>query len=476
MGNNPVDISEGYNPASGPGGTQRSKLYRIYSYPWFQIVLISLICFCCPGMYNALTGLGGSGQVDQTVAANANVALLSAMAATALFVVGPIFDRVGPRVCLLLGGWTYPLYSGSLLCFNATGNGAFVIAAGAILGIGASFLWVAQGAIMTTYVPESQKGRAIAVFWIIFNLGGGVGSLASFGLNYHSSTSTVSDSTYIALLVIMAIGWLMGALICPPRSVRISTLQAQPESDKNWMRVAKLTVTTVANWRVLSMLPLFFCANVFYSYQQNIVNGMAFNIRTRSLNGALYWIAQMFGGLIMGVLLDIPGLNRQWRARINWLFLVVTGMAIWGGGYAFQLWFDRRLAEGKKQDIDFSDNAISVGPMFLYIFYGMYDAFWQSFCYWLMGAQSNSPAVAAILVGAYKTFQSVGGAMAWRIGAQEKPPMTQLAMDWGLCMGALVIAIPAVLAVTLTSTDPESLDEIDMKNAQADASVDGPRP
>lgn len=69
-------------------------------------------------MYNALAGLGGSGQVDQTVAANATVALLAATAATALFVVGPIFDRVGPRVCLLLGGWTYPLYSGSLLCFN----------------------------------------------------------------------------------------------------------------------------------------------------------------------------------------------------------------------------------------------------------------------------------------------------------------------------------------------------------------------
>lgn len=69
-------------------------------------------------MYNALSGLGGSGQVNQTVAANATVALLACTAGTALFVVGPIFDRVGPRVCLLLGGWTYALYSGSLLCFN----------------------------------------------------------------------------------------------------------------------------------------------------------------------------------------------------------------------------------------------------------------------------------------------------------------------------------------------------------------------
>jgi hypothetical protein len=70
-------------------------------------------------MYNALTGLGGSGQVNPTVAANATVALLSAMAVTALFIVGPIFDKVGPRACVLLGGWAYPLYSGALLCFNS---------------------------------------------------------------------------------------------------------------------------------------------------------------------------------------------------------------------------------------------------------------------------------------------------------------------------------------------------------------------
>ncbi|EAW07097.1 putative MFS transporter [Aspergillus clavatus NRRL 1] len=458
MGNHKNEVYE--NTAMETGAqTPRSLPYRIYTHSWFQIVLISMICFCCPGMYNALTGMGGSGQVDPTVAANATVALLAATAATALFVVGPIFDRVGPRVCLLLGGWTYPLYSGSLLCFNNTGNGAFVIAAGAILGIGASFLWVAQGAIMTTYVPESQKGRAIAAFWIIFNLGGGVGSLASFGLNYHSTSGTVSDGTYIALLIIMAIGWGLGLLICPPAAVRVKELQPTTESEKNWRHTAKLTMQTLVDWRVLCMIPLFFTANVFYSYQQNIVNGMTFNIRTRSLNGALYWMAQMVGGLIMGLLLDLPGLSRPNRARIGWLFLVVTGMGIWGGGYAFQRWSDRRMAHGLKQDIDYKQGGLSTGPIFLYIFYGAYDAFWQGFCYWLMGARSNSPAVAAILVGAYKTFQATGGAMAWRLNALDKPAMTQFAMDWGLCMGSLVVAIPSVLAVTLTSTAEEVQQE-----------------
>ena len=64
----------------------------------------------------------------------------------------------------------------------------------------------------------------------------------------------------------------------------------------------------------------------------------------------------------------------------------------------------------------------------------------------------------AVLVGAYKAFQSVGGAMAWRINALEVSPTIQFFMDWGLCMGSLLLAIPTVLAVTLTSADDDTAD------------------
>jgi MFS family permease len=364
-------------------------------------------------MYNALTGLGGSGQVDPTVAANATVALLSATAATALFVAGPLFSWIGPRLTFLIGGWTYAMYSGSLLNFNHhSEDGAFVIASGAILGIGASLLWVVQGAIMTTYVAESQKGRAIAVFWTIFNLGGGVGALASFGLNFHSSSGTVGNSTYIALMAIMIVGWALGLFICSPSRIRLSQLHAAVETEKHSLKGTFATAINVMfRWRVVLMLPLFFCANVFYSYQQNNVNGFTFNIRSRSLNSSLYWMAQMLGGFLIGFILDLPFYNlpRHTRAKIGWAVLFVTGMAIWGGGYAFQKWQDRRLAQGLKQDVDYTQGSISTGPIFLYIFYGSYDALWQGFCYWLIGTESNSSAKAAVLVGAYKTFQATGG-------------------------------------------------------------------
>ena len=41
--------------------------YRFGVNSWTQIVLVSFACFCLPGMYNAITGMGGSGQLDPTV-------------------------------------------------------------------------------------------------------------------------------------------------------------------------------------------------------------------------------------------------------------------------------------------------------------------------------------------------------------------------------------------------------------------------
>ncbi|KAI2633447.1 putative MFS transporter [Xylaria nigripes] len=438
-----------------------SKLIRFYANPWTQIGLISLICFCLPGIYNALSGLGGAGQVDPTVAANASVALLSTTAATALFIVGPIFSWTGPRICFLIGGWSYALYTGSLLHFNHYEKGSFVIASGAILGIGSSFVWIVQGAIITTYVDESQKGRAIAIFWIIFNLGGGIGSLVSFGLNYHSTSGTVSDSTYIALLVIMAFGYVLGIFICSPSRIRLAQLQNAVETDKHSVKgTFMMAVKTITKWRVALMVPFFYSANVFYSYQQNNVNGETFNIRTRSLNGALYWMTQMLGGLIIGLILDMPWFGRGMRARIGWAVLLITGFVIWGGGYVFQLWQNKRAASGLVQDVDYLQGSISAGPIMLYIFYGGYAALWQGFAYWLIGTESNSSARAAILVGAYKTLQAAGGAMAWRINALHTSPLTQFGMDWGLCIGSLVIILPTVWTVSdRTTVEAEILDE-----------------
>ena len=432
----------------------QSRLRSFLGDPWTQIIIVSLISFCNPGMYNALTGMGGSGQVNQTVAANSNVATHACTAGAALVLVGTFYKYLGPRTSLLLGGWTYALYAGSLLNFNKTGNGPFVIAAGALLGIGAAFFWVAQGTIMVTYTTDGTRGRAIGLFWVVFNLGGAIGSLASFGLNFHSTSGTVTDSTYIAYIAVMLFGWMLSVFVCSTEglSAKYTGRRVDRESKViTWGNLSSSVMQTakiVLNWKVMCLYPMFFNANVFYSYQQNDVNGMTFDLRTRSLNGALYWIAQMFGGLLMGFVLDYGRFNRLVRAQAGWGVLFITGMVIWGGGYKFQVWDNERLSHGLEQDIDFSQGSIFVGPMFLYFFYGAYDSFWQAYCYWIMGAQSHDPVVNAVVVGVYSALKPAGGAMAWRINAQNYSAMTQFIMNWALTIGSLLVAIPSVLAVS----------------------------
>ena len=52
----------------------------IYYHPVLQVALLGFVCFMCPGMFNALTGLGGGGQVNSNVQANANAAVYSTFA------------------------------------------------------------------------------------------------------------------------------------------------------------------------------------------------------------------------------------------------------------------------------------------------------------------------------------------------------------------------------------------------------------
>jgi hypothetical protein len=47
-----------------------SLLLPWYASPKVQLLMVSMVCFLCPGMFNALGGLGGGGKADATLADN----------------------------------------------------------------------------------------------------------------------------------------------------------------------------------------------------------------------------------------------------------------------------------------------------------------------------------------------------------------------------------------------------------------------
>ncbi len=138
--------------------------------------MVAFVCFLCPGMFNALNGLGGGGLLSTTASDDANTALYSTFSLVGFFA-GTLTNRLGVNVAMGFGGLGYSVYVASYLCYKFTANLGFVIFAGFLLGCCAGVLWSAQGVIMLSYPPERSKGRYIAVFWGIFNLGGVIGAL-----------------------------------------------------------------------------------------------------------------------------------------------------------------------------------------------------------------------------------------------------------------------------------------------------------
>ncbi|RVW41299.1 UNC93-like protein 1 [Vitis vinifera] len=74
-------------------GLPNKSIFR-YNSPLVQVCLIGLVCFCCPGMFNALSGMGGGGQVDATAANNANTALYTTFAIFGVLVVASTTSSV----------------------------------------------------------------------------------------------------------------------------------------------------------------------------------------------------------------------------------------------------------------------------------------------------------------------------------------------------------------------------------------------
>jgi hypothetical protein len=83
--------------------------------------------------------------------------------------------------------------------------------------------------------------------------------------------------------------------------------------------------------------------------------------------------------------------------------------------------------------------------------------------------------VTAILVGAYKTFQSAGGAMAKRM-ALKVLALSLFTMDWTLFMAALVVIILASWAVANTNSPVENLTNNFGEDGEKEVDVVGAAP
>lgn len=76
---------------------------------------------------------------------------------------------------------------------------------------------------MMAYASEKTKGRYIALFWAVFNLGAVVGAAIPLGQNFHKGIGGDTPvSTYTAFLVITLVGACIPFALANPQDVRRS--------------------------------------------------------------------------------------------------------------------------------------------------------------------------------------------------------------------------------------------------------------
>ncbi|KAF4623042.1 hypothetical protein D9613_001553 [Agrocybe pediades] len=457
-------VDAGSDVSSSPQGEVFERpggIKGLYSHPATQVTMLGFVCFMCPGLFNALNGLGAGGQVDSETSANSNAALYATFAVSAFFA-GSINNVLGSRLTLLLGSTGYALYIGSYLAMNIHPNaGGFVIAAGAILGVCAGLLWTAQGSLMLSYPTENQKGRFISIFWSIFNMGGVVGAAVSLGLNFKSNANAVGNGTYIAFLILTMIGVTIPMFMVDPKAmIRTDGTKVSIPRHPSWKSEIKgLYIAIKTDPLILMLFPMFFTSNWFYTWQFNVYNGSLFDIRARSLNNLVYWMAQIIGSVLIGFLLDNKKISRRVRAFTGWaaLFGMVWVVHIWA--YFYQKDYTR---ESLTHTAKISTNTPGyAAKIWLYIFCGLLDAMWQITAYWIIGAMSNDPAKLAYFSGLYKSLQSAGAAGIWRGDAVKLPFMNIFISTWVLLVVGLVFALPMIhIRVKETTEISDELPEV----------------
>jgi hypothetical protein len=185
-----------------------------------------------------------------------------------------------------------------------------------------------------------------AIQWTGNTCGALVGAIVALGINLHTDGAGVPHSVYIIFIVIQCCSVALAALLVPP--------QALIRSDGT--PVATFEKTTVAqalhgfaalfcDWRILLMMPVFFCPELFLVLQSSI-NAYAYSLRTRSLNNVLTNLVQIPFTLLVGFILDNEKLGS--RSRRGMIAVAFDAIFVTGTYIAQTIWlaswkFDRSV-------------------------------------------------------------------------------------------------------------------------------------
>jgi hypothetical protein len=428
-----------------------------YAPPWYrtptvQAATLGIVFFWVFAAYTTVQFYSAS-TYGPELAADCVSAVYLTFTLTCLVSPG-IINKFGCRVSMFVGVLGYAnLVLASLIYFQYGGDDVLwarrlVVGGGAILGIGASMLWTAQGRLILQYASKAeeleynkseQKGKTsytgslMSIFWAIFQCSSLVGGSISF--IYYNQKPEGSTSLYTLFLGFILIGAIFSQFLLPPYMLRSKdtandyrdlelkseqtplTVESIAEyargesqhssetikedlSQQSWLEEARGTIRIVFTREMMSLSLLFLYTGFNQPYQQATFGNRFFTKRSIGAELIIFHLMEILGAIFVGRFLDNDKShhdNQRKRA------IICLGSFILINGAANIIAFCQEIST--KHSVATQHDIVEMRAIVLSLAFAMWgfaDAQIQVYSYWLIGCLYKTGDNHSRAVGWYK--------------------------------------------------------------------------
>ncbi|RDB23856.1 hypothetical protein Hypma_009037 [Hypsizygus marmoreus] len=383
----------------------------------FQILVVGVIAFLGPGLWNATNSLGAGGALEPYLVNAANSIVFAVLGllciASALAV-----NRIGVKYTLILGSLAWAPYSSSLYQNNRYGTEWYVIFAAATCGISAGLYWSAEGAIVLAYPEHRKRGRYLAIWLAFKNSGQIVGGAINLGVNIHRSTGgKISHATLLAFVILQVLAVPVAFLISNPEQVqREDGTKVKVDERTTNREQFRLLWRTIVSREVGLLLPIFFSSWFYWGYASTFLT-LYFSVRARALASFLSAISGMGFSTLLGFFLDSQRLSLKRRARYAGVFVMsaFSGILIWA------LVIQHEYSHKNPGKLDWLSPGFGRG-FGLYIMLNSAGNMVQNYLYWAVGSLGDGTSELTRTAGIFRGIEAWGQCASFGVGSSMFSP------------------------------------------------------
>ncbi|ORY55150.1 major facilitator superfamily domain-containing protein [Leucosporidium creatinivorum] len=409
---------------------------------YFQAFVLGLASFCCPGIWGAMANLGAGG-LQSASTGNAATAVTFALMVFTCLLGSPLLGKFGPRICLILGTYGYAPYAAGLYCNSKFGTQWGVIFGAACCGLSAGIFWATEGTCIATYPEPERRGRAIALWFSINQLGSVLGGAVNLALNVKlNKIGGISVNTYAVFIAIQCLGPGVALLLSNPSQVQRKDGR-KPLITTNKLGFFGELKATVSLWKRPTnwILGVLFFMTQWGSGSTGYYLATYFTVRSRALSSLCTALLSQSLIYALGAWSDNTRFSVRFRATTTAAVLMV------GLGYSWIHFLVNQYDYSRREVapvFDWSQGGIWFGAWFPVVAQSLFSQLLYNWLYWVVAFLATGEEQGR-QVATMRSVESLSSTLTYGVSAAAIPHINLV----GASLAIYISGIPAVIFAVL---------------------------